>query len=275
MNSKYTTFLIKTFDRPALCQRLLDSINEIHPGAKVIVSDDSRKHTDFDFGSLDAIHQRHEYDIGLSEGRNRAVLACDTRYMVLLDDDMIMRPSSIERMQSRLRDLRCDIMCGHVQGYNRAHVFGRFREYQHEDLRGVSMVFGAQHKWTKRAVQADYGLNFFVAKTDSVKKVMWDPRIKIAHEHCDFFYRAAVAGLKVYSAPDCTIDHPKERRTRAYKQKRVVRKHRFQYAMLENMGADSFSHKRGRKFGHINNGRGVSFPWQKVEEGQWIFGQSV
>ena len=92
------TFLVKAFERRACLLRLLHSLGRMYPGVRVLVLDDSQKPSlePLELSAFAAVYGlqlrvlRAEFDVGLSEGRNRLVDAAETRYVLLLDGDFVM-----------------------------------------------------------------------------------------------------------------------------------------------------------------------------------------
>lgn len=83
---KGVTALVKTFERPLILRRLVDSIQRLYPGVPVVVVDDSR--TPARLESVETIEM--PYDSGISAGRNEGLRHVTTRYVLLLDDDFVL-----------------------------------------------------------------------------------------------------------------------------------------------------------------------------------------
>ena len=109
VNTKLTA-IIKTFERPETLKRLLSSIKRTYPKMQVIVADDSK---------IPLYYEGVEtlilpYDSGVSLGRQRALEAVKTPYVLLLDDDFIFyHDTKLEAaMQKMEQNLQIDIMGG-------------------------------------------------------------------------------------------------------------------------------------------------------------------
>jgi hypothetical protein len=165
------TVLVKTFERPHIARRLIDSVRRLYPSLRVLIVDDSRTPLDDPRAELLAL----PYDVGLSAGRNAALAHIDTPFFVLCDDDFVFfRKTNLAPVLARMRAApELDIVAG-----------------QRIDLpiyRSVekSPEVGTIAGLSKREVVP----NFFVGRTASVRRVGWDPELKLV-EHADFFERA-------------------------------------------------------------------------------------
>jgi len=246
------TIIIKTFDRPERLRALLRSIPEPYRNLPSILSDDGRTHY---AGELlpNMIHQKHEYDIGLSEGRNRAVRACQTKFFLTLDDDMLWtNGTEVDSMLHACREGRVSLCSGRVKGF--PNTTGIFKNYEDADgnraavlehkPRGVP-VYDLGHAARYLVVHA--GVNFFVADRDAVLGMgAWTPEVKIIHEHFTFFYRFYRADLRMSFSDIAFIGHPRYMRRGEYKRKRL-RHEEFKRAAFEAKGVNCFIKKLGRR----------------------------
>ena len=88
------TIVIQTFEREDSIRMLVDSIRLFYPFIPVVVIDDSAETLDqssFD-GNTQYVHT--DYNIGVSEGRNRGVALSKTEFTFIVDDDFIFTPES-------------------------------------------------------------------------------------------------------------------------------------------------------------------------------------
>jgi len=180
------TAVIKTFERPKTLNRLVKSIRVFYPELKVIVVDDSREPIKLDVDGVDTIIM--PYDSGISAGRNEALKFVKTKYLMLLDDDFIFnRHTNVQSVLDKLeRFPNIDLIGGDVIYL----PFYRKIDYTHEGLHPTNTIsLMEQGAEIGDLVVLDKVANFYIAKTESIRKVDWDPKIKRL-DHADFFTRA-------------------------------------------------------------------------------------
>ncbi len=183
VNTKLTA-IIKTFERPETLQRLLSSLRRCYPDMHVIVADDSHEPQKPD--GVETIIL--PYDSGVSAGRQKALDAVKTPYVLLLDDDFIFyADTKLEEALNILeREPVIDIMGGEVVN------LPSFKAADYRDAR--------LHPTTRTSLVPPGTLleslpvydkipNFYIARTERLKLVGWDHRIKRL-DHADFFTRA-------------------------------------------------------------------------------------
>ncbi len=192
LNSRLTA-VIKTFERPHDLQRLLASIRRFYPDMPLIVVDDSRQ-PQIQPGAETITMP---FDSGLSAGRNEGVRRVKTPYFLLLDDDFIFYrqtdlPGALAKMEAQPQ---IDIMGGEVVNLPLFQIM----DYQQLPLYPTeaqatlppgSMIGGLP--------VFDIVPNFFIARSDRLRQVMWDDRFKRG-EHRDFFTRAKGVLTTVYN----------------------------------------------------------------------------
>jgi len=139
------TILIKTFKRPEISKRLIDSIKFFYPNVPMIVLDDPD-------------------DMGVSAGRNELVRQCNTEYCMILDDDCIFTADTdLERCVAELEDRGLDIL---------QLDYG-------EEYYGTFVVNGDTVKMSRFPYDSINGLyefcaQIFIAKTDKLRECQWD-----------------------------------------------------------------------------------------------------
>lgn len=187
------TAIVKTFERPALLARLVSSIRRTYPGLSIIVVDDSR-----DPISLRGVETVIlPFNSGLGAGRNAGLDLVKTPYTLVLDDDYVFyrKTRLIEALKMLIDEPRIDIMGGarvdlpfyRVVDYSK---IGLFPSPAMPVLPHGSFLAGLP-------VQGKVA-NFFIARTESLRKVMWDGNLKKT-EHADFFTRAKGQLVTVYN----------------------------------------------------------------------------
>jgi hypothetical protein len=180
------TALIKTLERPRALRRLIGSIRRWAPGMHVVVADDSRRPTEFDGVTTVAL----PFNSGISAGRNEGLRHVATPYVLVLDDDFVLWRHT--RLADAIRELArheaIDVMGGtlvNLPRRTRAPTPWELAAVFPTEARPVLPV-GTR---VGPLVVYEKVPNFFVARTDRLRLVPWEPRLK-RFEHADFFTRA-------------------------------------------------------------------------------------
>lgn len=197
------TLVIKAFERRACVVNLVNSIRLYYPTLPIFVADDSRQPVALEDVELHAILP---FDTGLSAGRNFLLGMVQTPYFVLLDDDFEFHEGTdLLKLLKLLEREKLDIVGAALldsRQHNRIHHFeGTFQ--MEEDVLFLSRdPIESKNDFSR----VDFVLNFFLGKTDVVRKLGWDPELKIC-EHKDFFLRAKEKNLTVGYCPSVTVVH--------------------------------------------------------------------
>lgn len=175
------TILIKTFERPRELHRLVQSIRRRYPAIRILVVDDSRHPADLP----DCQVLRLPFDSGVCVGRNAGVAAIETEFFLLLDDDLVFSASVRlgEYLQVIKNHPEIDILGGRLvdvplyteQPFER----GPLGPTDAQPLIPLGTRFGP-------AVVVDKVQNYFLGRTDRVRRVPWDPDYAM-REHTRFF----------------------------------------------------------------------------------------
>ena len=207
------TALIKTFERPYALARLLQSIRRFYPQMQIIVVDDSRHP-----GAPEGVELvTLPYDSGVSAGRQAGLDRVTTPYVLLLDDDFIFyHKTHLEpALQRMAHHPEVDIMGGEVVNLPSFKSADYRRAALHPtplaSLRPPGSLVGGLPVYDKVP-------NFFIARTQRLRQVGWDPRIKRI-DHAEFFTRAKGVLLTVYNS-GFKVLHAQTPFDRAYLQKR-------------------------------------------------------
>ena len=219
------TAIIKTFMRPELVVRAVESVQKTYPEMEIIVVDDSG--TDISERLSGVRYLELPYDSGLSAGRNAGVREVTTPYTFIMDDDMIL--SARSRLPDMLKLLEHgDLVCGSMTMNRR--VVNWEGTYEFPDDGGLHLVKyrGPINKTAGiRWAPVDFGLNILMARTEFFREHQWDEELKTS-EHTDYFLRLREAGAKVVFAPNCIVDH-KPHRTPAYRRMRHRKEFRLRF----------------------------------------------
>jgi hypothetical protein len=179
------TVLVKTFERPRIVRRLLASIRRLYPTLGVVVVDDSREPA-----ALDGVHLvTMPHDSGVAAGRNEGLRHVASRYVLVVDDDVVFsrrtRLGSALALMERFPEI--DIMGGEVIDlpfFRRRDPSAREAIFP-TDVRPVVPIGSCIGELEVCAKVP----NFFLARRDRLPLVGWDPQLKRV-DHADFFTRA-------------------------------------------------------------------------------------
>jgi Glycosyl transferase family 2 len=196
------TALVKTFERPKILRRLLASIERLYPTLTIIVVDDSRMPVRLE----DVKTITMPYDSGISAGRNEGLRHVATKYVLLLDDDVVFsrhtRLGPALALMERYPEI--DIMGGQLIEL----PFLKARGFPEE----ADAIFTTDARPVVPLGSSVGGLtvcakvpNFFLARRDRLALVPWDPQLKRL-EHSDFFTRALGTLTTVFN-PDVRCLH--------------------------------------------------------------------
>lgn len=233
------TIIIKTFQRLKSLECLLKSIEDQKlNNIPIIILDDSRENYKDaileKFSKLNINYIVTEFDIGLSKGRNILLEHVKTDYIILCDDDFEFDSrTNISKGLLLLKEYNLDILGGSF--YERVELNSIFSvlhllkhpKYFIDLLNGkeTNKVYNGFIEITSHKVlvksesngnlflekdiyQCDFVNNFFIAKTDSIKKLNgWQPEyIKLA-EHMLFFIRCKQHFLSVAYTHHLGVKH--------------------------------------------------------------------
>ncbi len=198
--ARQITALVKTFERPQVLRRLIDSIRRLYPELPVVAVDDSRKPS-----SLAGIRTiAMPYDSGISAGRNEGLRHVHTPYVLVLDDDFIFyRHTALGPALATLeRHPEIDIMGGKVIDL----PLMRARRLPEGDIfDSTARPRAALGSIVGGLRVVDKVPTFYIARRDRLELVGWDPQLKRA-DHADFFTRA-LGVLTTVSNPDLRCLH--------------------------------------------------------------------
>jgi len=194
-------FIITTFERYDLLEKLLVSIRKYYPTSKIIICDDSIKFTVDMNITVDSniFYVRTVEDIGLSAKRNILVSYTDKSYILLLEDDFEFTDNTkIEKMLEIMKREDADIVGGKVINWD-----GQEIHFEHRFARDYNTLMEVEDFKKPDAV-----LNFALFNRRVFEKCLWDEELKLA-EHNDFYLRLKQFNPKIIYAPEISIKHNK------------------------------------------------------------------
>ena len=176
------TFIYKSFNRQRKAKHLYRSIRKYFPNVRIIIADDSA--VPLKIPGAEIVYL--PFNSGVSKGQIAALEKVETPYMVRLDDDMLIVPQT--RFEKLLRFLQqheevdlAAVTCEKPTEKSAAR-------YLRFDM-GKPMRSPVGTKIDHCIVSAKVP-NCFIARTDSIRKVGYDPNIRMIDHH-EFFFRAA------------------------------------------------------------------------------------
>jgi glycosyltransferase involved in cell wall biosynthesis len=183
------TITVKTFKRPKTLLTLLQSIRSFYPDIPILVADDSEPHEIVSTQKALRKFKKVDYfelpfDSGLSAGRNHLISQVSTPLVMVLDDDTVF--GEMTRVEYALDVLNRFSSINLVAGWYEPEIF--YGSLVVEDGRLIRDLHICR-KIVDTCPLFDFVANMFIAKTESVASVLWDPELKI-QEHMDFFWRA-------------------------------------------------------------------------------------
>jgi GT2 family glycosyltransferase len=130
-----------------------------------------------------------------------------TEYCLIGDDDFLYTKDSHLEFLLKLMEV-ADIAGGAVmQGGIMGHYEGFYRwTPAGVTLEEIDRTYPTSHAGIRYS-PADYVFNFFIAKTEALRRVRWDEQFHASWEHEDFFLSAQKAGLKTVYCPDSVVVH--------------------------------------------------------------------
>jgi glycosyltransferase involved in cell wall biosynthesis len=178
------TIVIKTFERPRTLERLVHSIRRLYPTIPIVVVDDSRMPRELP--SVETVML--PFDQGVSIGRQAGLDRVRTPYVMIVDDDFVFFSATrLDRALTKLeRQPRIDLLGGQLIDL----PYLRFRDPPLGQIFPTSAVPREPiHSKIDDLLVCDKVANFYIARTDAVRRVGWTPQLRRI-DHADFFTRA-------------------------------------------------------------------------------------
>ncbi|XP_049739663.1 beta-1,4 N-acetylgalactosaminyltransferase 1 isoform X4 [Elephas maximus indicus] len=208
--SALVTIATKTFLRYDRLRTLIASIRRFYPTVTVVIADDSEKPERVSGPHVE--HYLMPFGKGWFAGRNLAVSQVTTKYVLWVDDDFVFTARTrLEKLVDVLERTPLDLVGGAVReisgfattyrqllsvepGAPGSGNCLRQRRGFHQELVGFPSC-----------VVTDGVVNFFLARTDKVRAVGFDPRLnRVAHLE---FFLDGLGSLQVGSCSDVIVDH--------------------------------------------------------------------
>lgn len=207
--SALVTIATKTFLRYDKLQDLINSVRRYYPTITIVIADDSENPKTITGPYIE--HYIMPFGKGWFAGRNLAVSQVTTKYVLWVDDDFIFTANTkLEKMVDVLERTTLDLVGGAVReatGYTATYRQTISIEPGEDDGDCLHMRRGFHHaiQGFPNCVVTDGVINFFMARTDKVQQVGFDPRLaRVAHLE---FFIDGLGSLHVGSCDDIIINH--------------------------------------------------------------------
>ena len=232
------TIAVKTARRPHLVVRLAKSVRDtLGFDLPIVAFDDGPndypetiRQQIAEYPSLMYVVSNDE-DLGISQGRNLALMYVKTNYFFLLDDDIKFNQySALDKLVEILDTTDATVVSaaymsgigftGYFQFFKNTETKKRKLGFYHEACTFVNQTIPNHPD----CVMCDISSNVFLARTKEILYIGgWDPEL-MTGEHKDIFTRLKAAGMKVVLCPNVRFDHarPKYKRVQGehYAEKR-------------------------------------------------------
>lgn len=257
---------ITTMQRPQGLERMLFSIAAHRPEASIHIADQSKtvdlEHYERLGARLEGAGLRRRptihplpYDCGASAARNHLVDSTPGEYKLVVDDDGLFTTETDLEKMARLLDThpRVGIVGGVViQNGQVRGVGSRLRRegaslYELKASGPYSVHEGIRFK------QVDFLPNFALMRRELFEHIHWDPELKIAGEHLDFYLRLPQTPYIALVTPDVSGEHRPPPSDRSYRQLRMRGK--FLRVMMEKHGLQRMEHAGGFVTEQLPDGR--------------------
>lgn len=203
------TVATKTFLRYDKLRALIASIRRFYPSLTIVVADDSQRPEPLQGPHLE--HYLMPFGKGWFAGRNLAISQVTTKYVLWVDDDFIFTPRTrLEKLVDVLERTSLDLVGGAVREITGYTTTYRQRLSVRPGGPGGDCLRtrpGFHHRLAgfPGCVVTDGVVNFFLARTDKVRQVGFDPRLRRV-AHLEFFIDG-LGVLHVGSCEDVVVDH--------------------------------------------------------------------
>ncbi|MEW5917940.1 MAG: glycosyltransferase family 2 protein [Gemmatimonadota bacterium] len=207
--AREVTIVATTFMRPRCVLQLLTSIRRFYPAVPVLVCDASPEPL-FANGTVTPpnvtwLTPPPEAGHTVGAARNLLIQHVRTKYFFLADDDHVFNPhTDLQAMYGILERHGYDLVGG-CQGRD------DYGTATFEQLGDVVYQHFYRHRGLIEpgVVRCDRVSNTYLARTEAVRQVLWEPRV-YANEHAEFFLRATRHGLKIAQMAGVYVDHRRD-----------------------------------------------------------------
>uniref|UniRef100_A0A672I8C4 Glycosyltransferase 2-like domain-containing protein n=1 Tax=Salarias fasciatus TaxID=181472 RepID=A0A672I8C4_SALFA len=204
------TILTKTFLRYPQLKVLLASIRQFYPNITVIIADDSFEPEHISGENIQQYIMPPAQ--GWFAGRNLAVSQVVTKYFLWVDDDFLFTQNTkIEEFVKVMEAVpELDVVGGSVEG---SQFYFSILYEEGDEVEGGCLIRKSGGKFHPlpgfpKCSLADGVVNFFLARTDAVRRVGFDPQLqRVAHSE---FFMDGLGLLMVATCKDVKISHQRK-----------------------------------------------------------------
>lgn len=187
------TFIAKSFERQHLARGLCRNISRMYPGASVIIADDSREPLEIGLANVRVLQL--PFNSGLCAGLQAALAEVDTPYVMRMDDDELLtvRSRVHRELEYLMRHPELDLIgFGHTTAVRLHSPEFNFKEYYKCPMEDAPRPLKVSHMTRIDGNHMVLGkvANIYLARTEKLRKVGFDPNIRVIDHH-EFFWRAA------------------------------------------------------------------------------------
>ncbi|XP_072549813.1 beta-1,4 N-acetylgalactosaminyltransferase 2-like [Salminus brasiliensis] len=201
------TIATKTFLRYAELKVLISSIRQFYPDIKIIIADDSLKPENVSGKNIE--HYIMPPAQGWFAGRNLAISQVTSKYFLWVDDDYVFHDKTrIERFVEIMEAVpELDVLGGDVDG-NQFYFSLTYDEGDEDEGGCMRRIHNKAHSplpGFDGCFLVDGVVNFFLARTDAVRRVGFDPFLKrVAHTE---FFIDGLGALMVATCNGLSVGH--------------------------------------------------------------------
>ncbi|XP_072349760.1 beta-1,4 N-acetylgalactosaminyltransferase 1-like [Scyliorhinus torazame] len=207
--SDLVTIATKTFLRYDKLRQLISSIRKYYPSVTIIIADDNSDTQKIEGAFIDQYFM--PFQKGWFAGRNLAVSQVKTKYLLWVDDDFIFASDTkLEKMVDVLEKTTLDLVGGSVREITTysatfLHKLSVEQGGKEGDCLIIHRGYYHQVEGFPNCFVTDATINFFMARTEKVQQVGFDPHIT-RQGHLEFFVDG-LGLLHIGSCSDVMIDH--------------------------------------------------------------------
>lgn len=216
---KDLTAVLITFLRPEYTKKCVDSLLQNYPGINIIVGENGEYSEEMDkfLKERGIKYKLFPFDSGICIARNHLIDECETKYVLVGDDDFFYTPESkVDKMLDFMKGHKEFVLLGgRISEYGKIRNYQGYIDFQKDHIHYTPVDLNkADFKIDKKSglkyLKCDLTFNYFVARVKDIKELKWDEKIKVAWEHSDWFIQLKHKNIPVAFSPDPVAIHKPE-----------------------------------------------------------------